>query len=64
MRKFMLLLALAMLLQGCKATHYYRVTFQNGETDYFTLPYRVKKNAKTIEVDGEIILGIETIEEM
>lgn len=64
MRIIMLLLAIALLLQGCKATRYYKVTFQNGETEYFTLPYKVKKGAKSIEVDGETILGIENIEEM
>ena len=64
MKIIMLLLALALVLQGCKTTRYYRVTFQNGETEYFTLPYKVKKGAKSIEFEGQTILGIDSIEEM
>ena len=64
MKRIMILFAIAMLLQSCTATRYYKVTFKNGETEYFTLPYKVKKGAKSIEVDGETILGIEKIEQM
>lgn len=64
MKISMLILALALVLQGCKATRYYRVTFQNGDIEYFALPYKVKKGAKSINYEGQTILGIEEIEEI
>lgn len=64
MKRLIILFAIVMLLHSCTATRYYKVTFKNGETEYYSLPYKVKKGAKVIEYEGQTILGIDTIEEM
>lgn len=64
MKKLIALFAIALMLQGCATTRYYKVTYKNGETEYYSLPYKVKKGAKVIEYEGQTILGIDTIEEM
>lgn len=48
---------------GCTpAKHVYKVTFDNGDVEYYELDYKPKKDAKAIEYDGETFLGVEKIE--
>lgn len=51
-------------LEGCTATkHYsYKVTFNDGSVEYYELPYKVRKDSKTIEYEGETILGVKETE--
>jgi len=51
-------------LEGCTATkHYsYKVTFNDGSVEYYELTYKVKKDSKVIEYDGETILGVDSVE--
>lgn len=51
-------------LEGCATTRIYpyKVTFADGTVEYFELPYKVKKDSKTIEYNGETILGVDSCE--
>jgi hypothetical protein len=50
-------------LLGCKAqSRVYKVTYENGDTDYFELNYKPKASDNFIEYNGETILGINKIE--
>lgn len=50
-------------LAGCTPKAYaVKVTFSNGTSDYYELNYKPKKGAKTIEYEGNTILGIESVE--
>lgn len=58
-----LLIIPAFLLVGCAPTHHaYKVTFENGEVEYFNLTYKPKKGATSIIYEGDTILGVKTIE--
>lgn len=50
--------------EGCTTTKYYpyKVTFNDGSVEYYELPYKVKKDSKTIEYEGETILGVKETE--
>lgn len=50
------------LAPGCTATRTYKVTFGNGDIDYYNLDYKPKKDAKSIQYEGETILGVEKLE--
>ena len=64
MRKIFILLAV-FALTGCMSTkHPYKVTFQNGEVEYFELDYKPAKNAKSIQYEGDEIMGVKTIEKL
>lgn len=49
---------------GCAAnkTYIYKVTFENGNYDYYQLTYKIKKGSKAIEYDGETIIGVKEFE--
>lgn len=50
-------------LAGCTPKAYaVKVTFSNGTSDYYELNYKPKKGAKSIEYEGNTILGIESVE--
>lgn len=51
-------------LDGCTTAkvYPYKVTFADGTVEYFELPYKVKKDSKSIEYNGETILGVDTCE--
>lgn len=57
-----IILAILAIATGCAATRPYKVTFTNGDVEFYELNYKPKKGAKSIEYQGETILGIETIE--
>lgn len=58
-----LLIISTLMLAGCTPVkHVYKVSFSNGEIEYYELDYKPKKDAKAIEYDGETIFGIEIIE--
>jgi hypothetical protein len=58
-----LAVALALSIESCAPQHYtYKVTFKNGDYEYYDLTYKPKKDAKAIEYDGETLLGIDKIE--
>lgn len=59
----LLIIALFIAAQGCAPKRYaYKVTFANGEYEYYELNYKPKADSKAIEVDGETILGVKQIE--
>ena len=50
-------------ISGCTAKRcIVKVNFTNGTYDYYDLNYKPKKDAKSIEYDGQTIIGIESIE--
>ena len=65
MKKIILLAFIAVSLSGCAMKkHIYKVTFGDGTYDYYELRYKPKPNAKSIEYEGETILGIVKLEEL
>ena len=60
----LLIIAIAGSIFGCRATRAYKVTFENGDTDYYELNYKPKPGAKTINVEGEEIFGVKSIERL
>lgn len=62
MKKFVVV-AVCMLIAACQPHKYvYRVTFANGDVEYFELDYKPKAGAKTINYKNEIIIGVDKIE--
>lgn len=58
-----LLIISTMMVIGCTpAKHVYKVTFNNGDVEYYELNYKPKKGATAIDYNGETILGVEAIE--
>jgi hypothetical protein len=51
-------------LEGCTTTKYYpyKVTFNDGSVEYYELTYKVRKDSKAIEYNGETILGVDSVE--
>lgn len=62
MKHYLIIGAAALAASCTPVKHVYKVTFQNGNTDYYELDYKPKKDAKSIEYEGQSILGIEKIE--
>ena len=61
--KRLLIITAMLLLVGCAPTaHTYKVTFTTGDVEYFELYYKPKPDAKTIEYDDEVFMGVEKIE--
>ena len=57
------LFLLCSVLAGCAPRKYiYRVTFSDGNYDYYDLNYKPKADSKAIEYDGETILGVQKLE--
>lgn len=64
MKKIIILLA-ALIVTGCMPRRYaYKVTFVNGEVEYFELNYKPAKNAKSIQYEGDEIIGVKSIERL
>lgn len=62
MKKIMVAVAV-ILVAGCKPIERtYKVTYKDGNYEYYNLNYRPKSNAKSIEYEGQTILGVESIE--
>lgn len=54
---------LVMGLEGCTtASCVYKVKFESGDVEYYELNYKPKKNATSIEYNGETILGVKSLE--
>lgn len=64
MKHFLIIGATALASACTPAKHVYKVTFHNGDVDYYELDYRPKKDAQSIEYDGETILGVEKVEKI
>lgn len=62
MKKMIILFAIIAIFSGCTAVRPYKVTFTNGDVEFYELDYKPKKGAKSIEYQGETILGVESIE--
>lgn len=64
MKRVATALILTLVLTGCAAGRkaVYKVTFQNGDSEYYELDYRPKKNATSIEYEGETIIGVTDVE--
>lgn len=64
----LLIIALMILLIcfidiSCTPKKYiYKIEFSNGDIEYYELNYKPKNNSKSIEYNGEIILGVSKIE--
>ena len=60
----MLLIVGFMVAAHCCAPrrYVYKVTFTNGSYDYYDLNYKPKKGAKSIEYNGETIIGVDSLE--
>ena len=66
---FVVLLVAVILLafigiESCTTTKYYpyKITFTDGSVEYFELPYKVKKDSKSIEYKGETFFGVDSVE--
>ena len=57
-----IILAILTIATGCAATRPYKVTFTNGDIEFYELNYKPKPGAKTIEYEGQTIMGVESIE--
>lgn len=65
MKKLVIFLFSLIFLFSCTPINrVYKVKFTDGSVEYYHLDYKVKKDAKSIEYEGETILGIESIEEI
>ena len=63
--KVLALVVFCLLLAGCQnQKHVYRITFTNGDVDYYELDYKPKAGANTIKYYDETILGVEKIEKI
>lgn len=63
--KFMALVLSCLLMAGCQCQkHVYRITFNNGDVEYYELDYKPKPGAKAIDYNNETILGVEKIEKI
>lgn len=61
MVSFLALCVLPFVMLSCSPA-VYKVTFGDGTYDYYELKKRPAPDAKSIEVDGEVILGVKRIE--
>lgn len=57
-----ILLACSINISCTSHKYIYKIEFSNGDIEYFELNYKPKKDSKSIEYNGEIILGIDKIE--
>ena len=63
--KKILLIATAAALCGCvPQTRIYKVEFADGTYEYYELNYKPKDGAKSIEYEGETILGVEKLQQV
>ena len=58
-----LVLLTSALLSGCAPKIYpYKVTFVNGDVEYFELKYKPKPDCTFIEYEGDTIMGVKSVE--
>lgn len=63
--KLLFILAVAALVSGCAPKLYpCKVTFDNGDVEYFELKYKPKPNATSIEYEGDTIIGVKSVERL
>lgn len=63
--EFSLILLVMWFVFGCAPQKQaYKVTFSDGTVEYYELNYKPKSDAKTIEYDGNTIVGVEQIEKI
>ena len=63
MKAKLLLIIAAALASGCAPRkQVYKVTFRNGDVDYYELDYRPKRGDSSIRYNGDTIIGVENIE--
>ena len=62
MKRMIIVFAIIAICSGCTAIRPYKITFTNGNVEFYELDYKPKKGAKSIEFQGETILGVESIE--
>lgn len=63
--KKLIIAAGCLLLVACHSQKYvYRITFKNGDVEYFELNYKPKAGDKTIDYNNETIIGVEKIEKI
>lgn len=55
---------LAVLLSGCSATRPYKVTFANGDVEYYNLDYKPKETHKYIQTKDGTYIGVTKIEKV
>lgn len=60
----MLILGTTLLSSCVSQKRVYKVTFGDGTYNYFELRYKPAPDSKSIEYDGQTILGIEKIEKV
>lgn len=58
------LITVAVLLSGCSATHPYKVTFANGDVEYYELDYKPKETHKYIQTNDGTYIGVTKIEKV
>ena len=62
--KKLILAILAFALVGCvPSKRVYRVEFGDGSYEYYELDYRPKTTDRSIQYEGQTILGVEKIEQ-
>ena len=62
--KRILIFSIIVLTLSCCAPklHSYKVTFQNGNVEYFELNYKPDSGTKTIEYNGDTYIGVKSVE--
>ena len=63
MKRIILLSITILALSGCTPKLYpYKVTFVNGDVEYFDLKYKPKPDCTFIEYEGDTIMGVKSVE--
>lgn len=63
MKRIILFSIITLALSSCAPKfHSYKVTFQNGNVEYFELDRKPDADAKSIEYNGETYIGVKSIE--
>lgn len=65
MKKLTILLFSLLFLFSCTPSkRIYKIKFDDGTIEYYSLPYKIKEGSKYIEYRGETIFGVESFEEI
>lgn len=63
MKRIILFSVIALALSSCAPKlHSYKVTFQNGNVEYFELDYKPGSDTKSIEYNGDTYIGVKSVE--
>lgn len=57
-----IVIIVAVLLSSCSATRPYKVTFANGDVEYYELDYKPKATHKYIRTQDGVHIGVTKIE--